>query len=298
LTTTFEGTGLSVTFEAANSTTDYEVIVDGQRLVANKIELVSGEKTYPVVTGLPAGQHTATVHRRTEASTGAVVFKGFSVTGGALVPTPSPFAHRIEFVGDSITCGYGTECKTATEAFSTKTENHWLTFGAGASRLLAADGHFISWSGKGMVNNYGNDQSPRMPELFPRTYGAEATPLWDFAAWKPEVVVINLGTNDWNGGIDTATEIESFKTAYRAFIDQLAVRYPGVVVFGIGNAIVGKSHTEAVKTVMEGYASPSRRYLLFSVKSAEGSGCYHPSAATHARWADELAAAIQDATGW
>ncbi len=298
LTTTFEGTGLSVTFDATSDTTDYEVIVDGQRRAENKIELTKGEKTYPVVSGLPAGKHTVTVHRRTEATTGATVFKGFAVTGGALVATPSPFKHRVEFVGDSITCGYGTECKTASEAFSTKTENHWLTFGAGASRALALDAHFVSWSGKGMYANYGNDQSPRMPELFPRTYGLEAAPTWDFDSWKPEVVVINLGTNDWNGGVNTTAEIETFKTTYRAFIDKIAGLYPGVIVFGVGNAVVGKTHTDAVKAIMEGYGSPSRRYLLFSVKSAEGQGCYHPSAATHARWSDELAAAIKEATGW
>lgn len=298
LTTTFQGTGIAVTFDASSDATDYEVIVDGQRRAENKIELTKGEKSYPVVSGLPAGKHTVTVHRRTEASTGATVFKGFTVTGGALVATPSPFAHRIEFVGDSITCGYGTECKTASEAFSTKTENHWLTFGAGASRALAADAHFVAWSGKGMYANYGNDQSPRMPELFPRTFGNEATPTWDFDSWKPDVVVINLGTNDWNGGVNTAPEIETFKTTYRAFIDKIAGYYPGVVIFGVGNAVVGKSHTDAVKAIMDGYGSPSRRYILFSVKSAEGQGCYHPSAATHARWSDELAAAIKEAKGW
>lgn len=298
LTTTFQGTGLAVTFDASGDATDYEVIVDGQRRAENKIELTKGEKSYPVVSGLPAGKHTVTVHRRTEASTGWTLFKGFTVTGGALVATPTPFAHRIEFVGDSITCGYGTECKTASEAFSTKTENHWLTFGAGASRALAADAHFVSWSGKGMYANYGNDQSPRMPELFPRTFGNEATPVWDFGSWKPDVVVINLGTNDWNGGVNTAAEIETFKTTYRAFIDKIAGYYPGVVVFGVGNAIVGKSHTDAVKAIMDGYGSPDRRYILFSVKASEGQGCYHPSAATHARWSDELAAAIKDAKGW
>jgi hypothetical protein len=298
LTTTFNGTGLAVTFEAAGNATDYEVIVDGARLAANKIELVAGEKTYPVVSGLPLGEHTATLHRRTEASTGATVWKGFTVTAGALVKTPRPFAHRIEFVGDSITCGYGTECATASEAFSTKTENHWLTFGAGAARIVNADAHFVAWSGKGMFHNYGNEQSAKMPELFPRTIGAEAKDDWDFASWKPEVVVINLGTNDWNGGVDTAAEIVSFQTAYRAFIDKLVSYYPGVVIYGIGNAIVGKSHTEAVKAVMEGYQSSDRRYLLFSVKSSEGQGCYHPTAATHARWADELSAAIKADLGW
>lgn len=298
LTTTFHGTGLSVTFDAAGSATDYEVIVDGARLAANKIELVSGEHSYPVVSGLPLGDHTATLHRRTEASTGATVFKSFAVTDGALVKTPRPFVHRIEFVGDSITCGYGTECKTASEAFSTKTENHWLTYGAGAARLLNADAHFIAWSGKGMFHNYGNDPSAKMPELFPRTIGAEAKDDWDFSSWKPEVVVINLGTNDWNGGVDTTAEIESFKAAYRAFIDKLVVYYPGVVVYGIGNAIVGKTHTAAVQAVMDSYQSSDRRYLLFSIKSSEGQGCYHPSALTHARWADELSAAIRADLGW
>jgi hypothetical protein len=293
-TTTFMGTGLSVSLEDGGSSNEFEVVVDGTAHPERTITVMSGTHVYPVIDALPAGEHTATVHRRTEGSVGVTTFHGFTVTGGAIVPSPSPFLHRIEVIGDSISCGYGTECKTANEAFSTKTENHWLTYGAVTGRNLSADVHTEAWSGKGLVENYGTDTSANMPSLFPRAFATAATPAWDFKTWDAEVVVIDLGTNDWNHSppVDPMT----FQTAYSAFADAIEGHYPGVVIFGVGNTLVGKTHTAAVKAAMSGKAN--RHYIEFGLQSGEGVCCQHPCAVTHARWGKELTAAIQGVMAW
>lgn len=293
-TTTFSGTALRATLAASSSSNRMEVIVDGVVDPARTITIASGMNEYTVVDQLAPGQHTVTLHRRTEGNVGIATFHGFSVEGGALVPTPSPFAHRVEIVGDSISCGYGTECQSANEAFSTKTENHYLTYGAIAGRLLSADVHTIAWSGKGLVANYGTDQSATMPELYGRTFATDAATDWDFSSWTAEAVIINLGTNDWNHSpkVDAAT----FEAAYDDFASDIESRYPGVAVFGIGNALVGSAHLTAVKNAMS--KKPSRHYVQFALKSGEGICCQHPCASTHARWGQELAQAMSSALGW
>jgi hypothetical protein len=50
--------------------------------------------------------------RRTEANNYAPSqFFGLDFGGGTLLPMPAP-AHKIEVIGDSITCGYGNEGAT------------------------------------------------------------------------------------------------------------------------------------------------------------------------------------------
>lgn len=132
------------------------------------------------ITGLtPNDEHEVTIYRNTEAQKGPVVFKGFDLGGGRFVP-PTRRPRRIEFIGDSIICGYGDEGKNATCPFEVEvrtpkdaqgnpikgedgkpivvsvpvTENQYLSFSSIAARELDADAVTVCWSGKGVYKNY------------------------------------------------------------------------------------------------------------------------------------------------
>ena len=82
-----------------------------------------------------------------------VDFKGFTVTNGALVPTPPPFTRKLEFIGDSITCGFGNEGPGPNCPFTADTENESLAYGTLTAQALNAEHHTIAWSGIGMVRH-------------------------------------------------------------------------------------------------------------------------------------------------
>jgi hypothetical protein len=123
-------------------------------------------------------QHEITIYKNTEAQKGAVIFKGMDLHGGQFLP-PTRRARRIEFIGDSIICGYGNKGENATCPFEVKirdaadqngnpilrnnfpipvtvpvTENQYLSFTAIAARKLDADAVTTCWSGKGVYKNY------------------------------------------------------------------------------------------------------------------------------------------------
>jgi hypothetical protein len=134
------------------------------------------EENYDIV-GLDPGQpHELTIYKNTEAQKGAVLFKGFELNGGTLLP-PTRRPRRMEFIGDSIVCGYGNEGKNATCPFENTirevtlpagdglperkvkitvplTENQYLSFSSIAARELDADAVTLCWSGKGAYKNY------------------------------------------------------------------------------------------------------------------------------------------------
>lgn len=53
----------------------------------------------------------------------------------------------IEFIGDSITCGFGNSASDVSHEFEASEENGWLTHGAIAARALELEPRFVSVSG-------------------------------------------------------------------------------------------------------------------------------------------------------
>lgn len=70
-----------------------------------------------------------------------------------------------------------------------------------------------------------------MPEIWERTLATAPSNDWNFSAWRPDAVVINLGTNDWHGcpsdwSSPTAWKfITNFTTTYIEFVEKIAAVY-------------------------------------------------------------------------
>lgn len=82
-------------------------------------------------------------------------FRGFVLDKGCqLIEAPALPERKIEFIGNSITCGYGVESINMSDPFEDETENHWLTYANIVSDSLKAQHTSISRSGIGVYRNY------------------------------------------------------------------------------------------------------------------------------------------------
>ena len=70
----------------------------------------------------------------------------------------------IEFIGDSITCGYGIEAKAGGELFDTGTENFEKTYAYLSSKELNFDYSVVCYSGCGLIFP-GNKMPERYNEI-------------------------------------------------------------------------------------------------------------------------------------
>lgn len=114
---------------------------------------------------------------------------------------------RIEFIGDSITSGEGLA--------GAPSEKNWMsawisssdTYAVQTARILDADFQIISQCGWGVItswNNNPNDNIPRIYEKrcglmigeFQESLGSQIDHPIDSSQWSPDVIVVNLGTND------------------------------------------------------------------------------------------------------
>jgi len=67
-----------------------------------------------------------------------------------------------------------------------------------------------------------------VPELYDRTIATDASPKWDFTAWIPDAVIINLSANDFAA---VNPDEASWIAAYRNFIARLRANYPKAVIY-------------------------------------------------------------------
>ncbi len=302
IATRFSGTGLDVSLHD-DGTNFFAVSIDG---AAPTVLATSGvQDTYTLAQGLADGEHDALLFRRTESFQGIVHFHGFTAAGGkALIPTPAPFKRRLELIGDSITCGYGNEGAGPNCGFSAETENAWLAYGSITARALSAEPRVIAYSGKGVYRDGGGVTADQMPALYERTFADDGSSTWDFAAWKADVVVLNLGTNDFGSGDPGQPYVD----AYAGLVKQIRGHYPDAYILcAVGSMMIGpplSTNVGYVKGVVsaanaDGDARVSFVDLGVQDGDVDGFGCdYHPSAKTNQRMADQLTAAIKAVTGW
>jgi len=298
----FQGTSISARLSSTGDNW-YNVIIDNA--VKAPVNVSAGTTaTFSLATGLSAGNHTVELVKRTEASTGDVQFLGFTVGGGSLLAPPAAAARRIEFIGDSITCGYGNEGANQYQGFTTKNENGYLAYGSITARALNADQITVAWSGKGMIRNYGGNTTDPLPAVYRRILPYNTTLLWNTSQWIPQVVVINLGTNDYSVGIP---DKNTFTTAYLNFVKQIRSQYTTAHIYcAIGPMLDGNNLASArdyINTVVNQQTASGDtkiHYTEFPVQdAANGYGeDWHPSLATHRLMAAQLTAQIKSDLGW
>ncbi|MDR3689290.1 MAG: SGNH/GDSL hydrolase family protein [Fimbriimonas sp.] len=296
----FRGTEMRVRINESGED-ELQVVVDGT--ASQVLKLTPGNATYIAVDGLNDGRHDVRLVKRTEAFVGTTQFVGFEVDGTVLAPSRP--RRSIEVIGDSISCGYGLEAKSRVEHFSIDTEDAYMTYGAQAARQLDADFVDISWSGRKMWPDN------TIPEVYGLAIPSDRSSTFDFGTQIPNVIVINLGTNDFGW---VAPDESKWTAAYAEFIQRLRDRAPKARIYLAIGPMVSNRWPPGVEAL-----SKLQRYLTDVVgiraragddnlrilelgthdEAIDGMGAdSHPSLTTHSRMAQILVEAIRHELGW
>lgn len=261
-----------------------------------------------LATALPYGQHEVQLMYVTEGYDRRAEFRGFIVDEGChlAAPTAAP-ERRIEFIGNSITCGYGVEATEASAPFLDETCNHYHTYAARTARNLGAQHIVVARSGIGVYRNYNGPvtgDSINMNTEYTHTLLYDPSETWDFSRFTPQVVCINLGTNDTS---TTGADPVLLKEGYVRLLGQVRGVYPEAkIVFLCGCMMNGDALDLARRTmdavVSEANAAGDREVYRFDFTPQDGSlgygASWHPSYWQHGKMADELTPFLRDLMKW
>jgi hypothetical protein len=248
VTINFTGTGMSGIFKDQDTSNYYNVIIDKNNIHGVKFD--TSKKTVVLAKGLPYGKHSLQLFKRTEWDKGKTWFYGFVKNSKTTILKPAKLPSRkIEFFGNSITCGYAIY-DSLQDFSSGYYENNYDAYGAITARHFNAQYHCTAKSGIGIMASW----FPLiMPEMYNRLDPTDSASKWDFKKYTPGIVVINLFQNDsW---IVTMPENEQFKKrfgntaptkeqtidAYKNFVQTIRSTYPKAsIICMLGNMDITK----------------------------------------------------------
>lgn len=321
---TFTGKKLVVTIQGSdnakieNNDTNYArlaIYVNGERIIDDMLNCE--EKTYTVAESDVPQSLQVQIMKVSESPMSAMGIEPLLCDEDAVIIPVEPKKHSIEFIGDSITCGYGTDDEDMTHTFSTATEDVTKAYAYKTAKLLDADYSMFSASGYGIISGYTADPQVRgAAELIPPFYesqcfsrdsfkeaGYPADIPWDFKEYQPEVIVINLGTNDDSYCQDTVEKQEEYVKQYIEFLKVVRKNNPRAEIFCV-LGLMGDRLYPRVCEAAEGYTAQTGDERIHTVHIPEQDGNvgyvidYHPLPQMHTMASEVVAAAIKETINW
>lgn len=290
------------------------IYLDGNRVIDDMLD--APEKTYTVFESADRRTAAVKIVKLSESAMSTLGIRPIPTGEGEyMIPTAAK-PHRIEFVGDSITCGYGVDDEVAEHSFSTETEDVTRAYAVKCANLLDADYSIVSSSGYGIISGYTDDPAVRIRQLLPPyyeklgfSYHAFARRIspqdldWDFTRFSPEAVVINLGTNDSSYCKDDAGKQNEYSAQYTEFLKKIRHRNPKSELFCV-LGVMGQELCPAMERAAAAYTAETKDAHIHCVtleSQTDASGYvadYHPRATTHDIAAKTAANAIKAVMGW
>ncbi|WP_418660841.1 SGNH/GDSL hydrolase family protein [Bacteroides ilei] len=300
----FEGTSLQM--KTRRGSGSFMVEIDRQPAI--RVTAYQNDSVVTLAEGLADTVHSARIMYVLEGYHIKPAFLGFYLDKGRkLGPAPQLPGRRIEFIGNSITCGYGVESDNPHDPFTYETENHYYTYAALTARALNAQHLVVARSGIGIYRNYNGPVtgSPDcLPAMYEQTLFTDPSEEWDHSRFTPDVVCINLGTNDTGAG---KYDMRLLTDAYRQFLKRLRQHYPHAKIVLLSGSMMRGRQLADVKKAMDTVADERRKegdteIYRFDMSPQTGSlgygASYHPSRRQQMKMAAELTAYLRRITGW
>jgi hypothetical protein len=266
-----------------------EVVVDGKpyrfqtKFATNKITLH----------GLGKGAHTITICKDTESGNGYLEFAGIECK--KLLQLPEKPSKKIEFIGNSITCGFGVD---TSEIGCNKGQwydqhNAYMAYGSLTARALNTQWEITSVSGIGMIHSCCGMQI-LMPQVYDKIDLRDDSIAYDFNDYVPDLVTICLGQND---GIQDST---AFCSAYVDFVKTVRNKYSNTKILLLSSPMAD----EKLRSVLKNYLTSIQNYFhqngdeniyKYFFESQYNHGCAsHPDLQEHREIADLLIGFIKE----
>ena len=313
----FRGNFLSTEFfYKEGSTNNFYPNIEITKTIEGKITsekmLIESEKT-PLKITLVNSEKEEEIKIRilklTEEILGQVGIKEFSYKSSNKIPIQptEKKTKKIEFIGDSILCGFGIECKSEREYFSAETENFTKTYAYLTAEKLNMDYYTCCYSNYGVISGasphawHKSGHNTVLPfyEKVGKFAGFENFE-WDFENNQCDFVVMNLGTFD-RSYVLYKEAFSEFEDGYYSFLCKIREKQKNAFIictFGMMGEDNEKMYKPIENSVNKFKKEKDEKIMCYlginSTKEDGYGGCYLPNEKSHEKNAEKLIKVIEE----
>ena len=264
--------------------------------------IADGSRPYElIIDGFDAGKiYDVKILKHTEAAMSHIGVAGVKTDGGELMTLAGGGRDReedacrtkVEFIGDSITCGYGIHSPLSEDNYTLWDEDGEDNYAAIIAKKMNWDARWISASGYGMYMNYEGVREENVPKLYPCVnWFVDPQIRIDPGEFEPEFIFINLGTNDSNH-IAEGDNVSRFKESYTDFLELLKKYHPKAKIICMIGTVCDNMYPyikeAADKVTAKGYKDIYTFELTFFTPQSDGVADGHPTLTTHRKDAESV----------
>jgi lysophospholipase L1-like esterase len=284
----FKGTECTVNVKAQDTYEHHNYVVievDGKYLGRQQIQTTGTAIPVKVACN---GEHTISIYKATEAANGNVIFTGAK---GDLFKVKKIVKKKIEFIGDSITCGMGNDTIAIPCGKGEWYDQHngYYSYAPITARALDADFLLSSVSGIGMYRNWNDehDKEAIMPDVYENLYLNKDTSKPYASGFNPDITCIALGTNDFSEGDGIKPRLpfneDKYVANYITFIKTVYKHSPNTQIVLLDSPMVNGERSETFAKCLNRIKDTINKdkahkpVTVFIYKAVTPHGCgYHP----------------------
>ena len=253
----------------------------------------NGDSDYFTVSGngritvkdLPEGAHTIKLIKVTGYTLANAELISVTLDGSISDTAPANKDLFIEFVGDSISCGWGV---IGGYAGAYTDQDITMAYPYLVAQALGADMSDVALSGKGII--LGGNLSITNGYKY-ASVNRQGVVEYAFAR-KADVVVINADTNDAYRSTDALVYME----ALEAFVSYVREKNPDAHIILVCN-MMKENYNDIIGALVKKLGGAEEGYYYYKAEPTADVHSNHPSAEEHAAYAEVLTAMIREILG-
>ena len=220
---------------------------------------------------------------------------------------------RIEFIGDSITCGEGCGGAVDQMDWNSACFSAIDSYPFYIAQALDAEYNVIAQSGWGVVFSYEGKKEEAIPSCYGQICGLTggdrarrmgAKQPWDFTSWQPDIIIINLGTNDAQAIEDAGFNArqtrmrKDFAAGIVSFLKELRAMNPNAqIIWAYG--MLGDQMADEIRDSMNLYYQETGDdkvmfFLLEDTPTEDFGSREHPGPQAHRRAAEDICDLLEE----
>ena len=238
----------------------------------------AGVNRVKIASNLEKGEHSFKVFRSTEIERGRLTVKSVTLNG-KLLEKPDDKDLFIEFIGASSTTGYGnlTTGRPTPSAEKPIWQDGTATYAFLTAQQLDADISVVARQGIGAYTGW---QPVSMDVVYPLTRHAwDANTQWSFER-LPDIVVIQLGSNDMTRYQANGKTLGEVKQGFKDFLELVRTKNPDAPIVWL-YGITANDPDEMIRQVITEAGGAEAGYYTVEVPTNTNGGNNHPDLKGH-----------------